>query len=73
MNDTERLNWLEKQDCWSLISDDGGHWACVQEGTQTVPEKDGGDIWTSFVILKGEWKDTIREAIDSVANSENET
>jgi len=66
MNDTERLDWLEEQDCYSLVSDDGGRWACVVDGMQSVPEEDAGDIATSFFIEKDEWKDSIREAIDSV-------
>ena len=64
MTDTERLDWLEKQDCYSLISDDGGRWACVCDGMQNVPETDPGDIVTSFFIAGYEWKGTIREAID---------
>ena len=66
MNDTERLNWLEEQDCYSLISDDDGRWACVVDGIQNIPEEEPSDIVTSFFIEKEEWKDSIREAIDSV-------
>ena len=66
MNDTERLNWLEKQDCYSLISDDGGRWACVVDGIQNVPVEKPFDIMTTFFISEKEWKSTIREAIDSV-------
>jgi len=33
---------------------------------QNVPEEEPSDIMTSFFIEKDEWKDSIREAIDSV-------
>jgi hypothetical protein len=66
MADTKRLDWLEKEDCYSLISDDNGHWACVVEGIQSVSLKNGPtDITTTFWIKKTDWKSTIREAIDS--------
>ena len=70
MNDTDRLNWLEETDCYSLICDDGGRWACVMEGMQNVPLEEKSDIWTSFVVKADEWKDSIREAIDSAIDEE---
>jgi len=65
MNDTERLDWLEKQDGYALISDDGGRWVCTCEGMQNIPEEEASDIVTTFFIEKDKWKNTIREAIDS--------
>ena len=70
MTDTERLNWLEEQDCYSLISDDGGHWACTQEGIQNVPMGEPSDIDTTFFIMADQWKNSIREAIDFAIKEE---
>ena len=64
MDDTKRLDWLEKQDGYALVSDDGGRWACTCEGMQNVPEADPTEIITSFFIPAHEWKNTIRKAID---------
>ena len=66
MNDTERLNWLEKNAGYALVSDDNGHWACVVDGMQNCPMDDGTcDISTTFFIEKRDWYNTPREAIDS--------
>jgi hypothetical protein len=65
MIDTERLNWLEANDAYSLINDDNGHWACVSDGMQNVPmDTEACDIQTTFFIEKDQWQNTIREAID---------
>ena len=68
--DTERLNWLEKQDGHALISDDNGNWAISGEGMQDIPDDPPGDMWTSFCIEKHAWKPTIREAIDEAMKGE---
>lgn len=65
MTDTERLNWLEKNNAFSLVNDDNGHWACVADGMQNVPmDESACDIQTTFFIEKDLWQDSIREAID---------
>ena len=70
MNDTERLNWLEKSDGFALISDDFGHWACVTDGVQNVPDSVPADISTTFWIEKHEWESTIRKAVDKAIKKE---
>lgn len=74
MTDTERLDWLQKTDCMSLISDDSGHWACTQDGFQTVPPEfpEAGDIHTTFFVAKGQWYNSIREAIDAAMRAEQD-
>lgn len=73
MTDTERLNWLEEHDAYSLICDDNRHWACVSDGMQNVPMDDKTcDIHTTFFIEKDRWKNSIREAIDYAMKEDNE-
>ena len=67
MTDTERINWLQKQQGSALVSDDLGHWAIATEGFQNVPNKAPADINTIFYIKKKDWKKTIRQAIDAAA------
>ncbi len=69
MNDTERLNWLAKQDGAALLSDDFGNWTVSYDGMQNVPENPGtpSDISTSFFIEADAWKPSVREAIDAAA------
>ena len=63
--DTERLNWLQDHDAFSLVNDDNQHWACVSDGIQNVPmDNEACDIETTFFIEKDQWKGSIREAID---------
>ena len=64
MNDTERLNWLEKQDGASLINDDAGHWAFASDGAQDLVINGADDLWTSYLIEKHAWQSSIRDAID---------
>ena len=69
MTDTERINWLEEQAnngaCPALLNDDNGHWAVSFEGLQNCPEDSNPcDINTAFFVETGDWKDSIREAID---------
>jgi hypothetical protein len=64
LTDTERLDWLEENQGYAVVSDDFGHWACVSEGMQNVPLKAPGDIATSFFIQKKQWKKSVRKAID---------
>lgn len=64
--DTERLDWLEQQFGCGLISDDNDHWAFSGSGTQNVPSgEEPEDIMTTFFVEAGEWRNTIREAIDA--------
>ena len=64
--DTELLNWLEDHQGYGLISDDNGHWACVCDGTQSLPIGSGPqNVDTAFWIEKKNWKKTIRKAIES--------
>ncbi len=74
MTDTERLDWLEKQDGSALISDDFGNWAVTGDGVQNVPENPGerSDIETTFFIRRSGWSSSIRKAIDR-AIKENAT
>ena len=67
MNDTERLNWLERQEGCGLISDDFGRWAVSVEGVQDVPDDPGqpSDINTAFFVEKHQWHPSIRAAIDA--------
>ena len=65
MTDKERIDWLEGQYGFALISDDNRHWACVSDGTQNVPiGDDAQDIASTYFIEKHQWKSSIREAID---------
>lgn len=66
--DTELLDWLETNSGgYALVSDDNGHWACTNAGTQNVcTGKKASDVMATFYIEKKEWKKSIREAIKSV-------
>jgi hypothetical protein len=72
MNDTERIDWLEKQQGYALVSDDAKHWAVVTDGMQNIPLKTPIDITTTFFIKKEEWKESIRKAIDFAIKHEND-
>ena len=63
-NDTELLDWLENN-CggYVVISDDNGHWACTNSGSQSLSVGDADDMHATFFIEKSEWKNTVREAI----------
>lgn len=65
--DTERLNWLAKQDGAALLSDDFGNWTVSFDGIQNIPENPGEPsyIATSFFIEATNWKPSIRDAIDA--------
>ncbi len=69
MTDTELLNWLEEQAkqgaCIGLVHDDNGHWAVSSSGVQNcLGGPDPEDVDTTFFVFKGEWRDSIREAIE---------
>ncbi len=73
--DTEMLNWLDKQKHCSLglLNDDNGHWAVSTSGMQNCPSgRDPEDIDTTFFVFKGEWKNSVREAIESAIDEEKE-
>jgi hypothetical protein len=63
--DSEMLDWLEKQQGSSLISDDHSRWAVSGTGFQNVPSDEPTDIETHFLVLADEWKPTLRDAIKS--------
>ena len=71
MTDTQRLNWLQREQM-SLINDDFGHWAVTQDGMQNRPDKTPADIATSFFIEKSNWHTTIRKAIDAAITAAKE-
>lgn len=66
MNDTQRLDWIQKQDGMALVSDDAGRWAVVVDGIQNLPDPDEAtDISTTFFIEAAQWQDNVRDAIDA--------
>lgn len=74
--DTEMLNWLQTQFGVGLIHDDNGHWAVSTSGMQNVPEGPEPEfISSSFWVEPYEWKNSVREAIESAMKEEanNET
>ena len=78
MTDTELFDWLEKAckngACVGLINDDNGHWAVSTSGTQNCPAGwDPEDIDTTFFVFKGEWKNTIRDAIKMFIKENKDT
>lgn len=62
MTDTELLDFLEQSGS-SLINNDAGHWAVTSAGWQETLEKYPGDLATTFLVEKSEWRNSIREAI----------
>lgn len=77
MTDTERLDWLEKTThtgaCPSLVFDDNKFWAVSFEGAQpAIAGEDHFDeaVWFGVGIDPGQWKPTIREAIDYAITQE---
>ena len=63
--DSKRLTWLQQQQGCALVSDDEGHWAVVCDGMQNIPLNPPDDVQTTFFIEKGQWRKTIRRAIDA--------
>lgn len=65
--DTELLEALQKAanegGCPGLINDDGGRWAVSESGFQPVPGKRPKTMTTTFFVVKGQWKNSVREAI----------
>ena len=76
MTDTELLDFLESKGkagwCPSLLNDDAGHWAVVEDGVQNVPFDAPCDIQTTFWVEKHQWKNTVREALEAFALPRNE-
>lgn len=75
--DTERIDWLEKQEGSGVISDDYGRWAVPEGGFQNLNDDAGNfvtdraiDIESTFVVSAEEWKPSIREAIDAAMDKE---
>ena len=71
MNDTERLDWLEKTEM-SLISDDSGSWAVTSDGMQSCSKNPPDDTSTAFFIEEHQWRKNVREAIET-AKEENDS
>ncbi len=70
--DTKRIDYLENESFGSaLVSDDDGHWAVSNSGFQNCPMNTPDDIQTTFFIKKNEWKNSVREAIDSDMKNED--
>lgn len=71
MDDTKRLDWLEKQNGCGLISDDAGRWAISTGGFQNVPDsKKRIDIFSTFFVEAKQWRSSIRKAIDYAIRKE---
>ena len=69
----KRIEFLEKNPCFAIVSDDNNHWACVSTGMQNCPDDEKPcDIETTFFIEKEEWKNSIAEAIDFAIEEERE-
>lgn len=75
--DTERLDWLEKQDGYGVISDDNGRWAVPDSGTQNLADAEGHyacdtpiDISCEFFVPAEAWRPSIREAVDAAMEKE---
>ena len=71
LSDTEMIDILEKKGV-SLISDDSGHWCVTGDGMQNIPKELPGDIETTFIIKKKEWKKSIREAMKAFMKGNRE-
>lgn len=73
MNDTELLNWLEKQDGAALINNDDGHWAFASNGIQNchIEDDDLFDLESTWWVEKHAFKSTIREAIEYAIELDN--
>ena len=71
MNDTERINWLERQDGGALVNDDAGRWAFASDGIQNVSTPDEPfDLASTWWVEDHAFKPTIREAIDTAIKNE---
>lgn len=65
------LKWLEDHQGYALVSDDNGHWACVTDGMQNVPDGDEPqEIWTTFMIEAHEWFGSVWQAIQDAVEKE---
>lgn len=74
--DTERLDWLEKQGGYGVISDDNGRWAVPDTGTQNLADAAGRyvcdapiDISSEFFVPAKGWRSSLREAIDAAMDA----
>lgn len=71
MDDTERLDWLEKQgNGIAVIHTDSLYWCIGNSGLQNIIDLGEGpdDLYTTYFIEKKMFKPTIREAIDFAIN-----
>lgn len=73
MNDTERIDWLESATRQgmspALVFDDDGRWAVSFCGYSPVHEGEGflDAVEISAYVEPGDWRPSIREAIDHAA------
>ena len=72
--DSKLLELLSQCDGCALISDDFGNWAVSDGGMQSIPEHPGtpSDISTTFFIEAHEWRPSIREALLTLVDEEND-
>lgn len=68
--DTELLDALEsvarRGACPAVLNDDNGHWACIDEGVQSIgPGPEPADIHSSFCVPADKWHRTLREAVNA--------
>lgn len=50
----------------ALVNDDNGHWACMDEGVQSISEgSEPADMQFVFWIPADRWRETARQAIES--------
>lgn len=72
--DSELLDWLENNaEGYALVSDDNGHWACVCDGIQNMVFDDKAtDMETFFWIEKDKWCNSVREAILSAIDEDEQ-
>lgn len=65
MNDTERLDWLSRQDGGCLVNDDNGRWAFASDGYQNCSANGKPfDLYTTHFVEKHAWQGSIRKALD---------
>lgn len=69
--DTDRIEWLSRQDGFALFSDDAGHWAISDSGLQDVTDDPPEDLRITRFVTKAQWRASVRAAID-IAMDEDE-
>jgi len=54
----------------NLLYDDGGHFAIVSDGFQSLPDDEPCDIDMHFFVQSQHWKNSVKEALDYYLDSE---